>query len=58
MASVDVTITYDDELGTPADVGEVLRSFATYDILKPEKLTPETRRSAERALLNLNAEGE
>lgn len=41
MASVDVTITYDNELGTAADVGEVLARFASFDLLKVEKLTLE-----------------
>lgn len=39
MSSVEMTITYDDDAGTPADVGEVLTLLASFPSLSPEKFT-------------------
>ena len=39
MSSVEMTITYDDELGTPADVGETLSLLASFPSLSPEKFS-------------------
>lgn len=37
MSSVEMTITYDDDTGTPADVGETLSLLANFPGLNPEK---------------------
>ena len=39
MASVEMTITYNDEIGTPADMGETLTLLASFPGLNPEKFS-------------------